>query len=74
MKRLLVVCAGLISLLALAPVQAAPAEGASTTGVNHVNGSGDDQTRASRSMIMASIPVQEARTPVTSTTKTSPPA
>jgi len=35
MKRLLVLSAGLISLLALAPVQAESAEGASTTGVNH---------------------------------------
>ena len=43
MKWLLVLGAGLASLLALAPVQGAPAEGASTTGVNHVNGLGDDQ-------------------------------
>lgn len=43
MRRLFVIGAGLASLLALAPVQGAPAEGASTTGVNHVNGQGDDQ-------------------------------
>jgi len=37
MKWLLVLCAGLASLLALAPVQGAPAEGASTTGVNVIS-------------------------------------
>ena len=44
MKWLLVLCAGLASLLALAPVQGAPAEGASTTGVNHVSTDGDQHT------------------------------
>jgi len=44
MKWLLVLCAGLASLLALAAVQGAPAEGASTTGVNHVSTDGDQHS------------------------------
>lgn len=45
MKRLLVICAALAPLLVLATAaESAPAEGASTTGVNHVGFLGDQHT------------------------------